>query len=427
VKALLLGALAFALLCAEGLDTWRAGKLAGAAGARLAVVATAIAAGALGAVAWLHQNGLQYLSPSPLAAASPGPVVALAALSAGLGLAAAGLAALSVRGNGARWGAAVAVVATLDLFAVHHDLNKVVPGATVRRTPEVVEVLRADGASRVHTFDYLRRPAGTPPLISEERPELARLPTSRRLIALAQQYVVIAPLWGFRGSFETDVVGLDSRQRRGLQLLAVAVQRDPWQFLRLLQTCGVTHVVARHSEGLELLEPLRVVHTPSAGEVHVFRVPGTLPRALVVPEARTADGLRAYQVLFEPTFDPRSTILLPSTERAGPAGPSAPWRIDIREERADRLGLTVTTARPGFLVVVDGYDKGWEAALDGQPVPVLRANVAFRGVAVPAGTHDVRLRYRPPRLGLGLTVSALSLAALLGLLWFGRGRAGDVP
>jgi uncharacterized membrane protein YfhO len=71
------------------------------------------------------------------------------------------------------------------------------------------------------------------------------------------------------------------------------------------------------------------------------------------------------------------------------------------------------------LVISDPYYPGWSAFLDGKPAPLLAANYALRGVAVPAGEHTVELRYRSVPLQAGLAASALALAALLA--WTLRG------
>ncbi|MFY0521669.1 YfhO family protein [Archangium gephyra] len=69
---------------------------------------------------------------------------------------------------------------------------------------------------------------------------------------------------------------------------------------------------------------------------------------------------------------------------------------------------------PAALVLNDAFYDGWSATLDGQPTPVLPANLAVRGVRVPAGTHRVSFTYRTPRLGLGALLS-LGTLGLLGL------------
>jgi hypothetical protein len=49
----------------------------------------------------------------------------------------------------------------------------------------------------------------------------------------------------------------------------------------------------------------------------------------------------------------------------------------------------------GFLVLNDLWHPWWFAEVDGQPSPILGANVLFRAGAVPAGRHTVRFRFRP--------------------------------
>jgi uncharacterized membrane protein YfhO len=50
--------------------------------------------------------------------------------------------------------------------------------------------------------------------------------------------------------------------------------------------------------------------------------------------------------------------------------------------------------------------------VDGQTVPLLRANHAFQAVAVPAGRHELVLRYRDRAFQLGAVLSLGTLAGL---------------
>ena len=68
----------------------------------------------------------------------------------------------------------------------------------------------------------------------------------------------------------------------------------------------------------------------------------------------------------------------------------------------------------------DAFWPGWEARLDGAPVPIIPVDGLVRGVAWPAGRHVLTMRYAPPEVGRGLAVSVLAL-----LLWAGLAvRAG---
>jgi uncharacterized membrane protein YfhO len=93
----------------------------------------------------------------------------------------------------------------------------------------------------------------------------------------------------------------------------------------------------------------------------------------------------------------------------------------IRERRADRLVVDTEASTRGHLVVAEAYQEGWKATLDGKEVPVRPANVLFRAVAVPAGSHRVELRYRPAAVYWGAALTATGVAALAALL-VRRGR-----
>jgi uncharacterized membrane protein YfhO len=78
---------------------------------------------------------------------------------------------------------------------------------------------------------------------------------------------------------------------------------------------------------------------------------------------------------------------------------------------ADRVRIEAELNEPGVVVLVDTYDPGWRVTVDGQRAPLLRANVAFRGVAVPAGRHVIEQVYRPWTVLAGLGTSAAALLA----------------
>jgi uncharacterized membrane protein YfhO len=66
--------------------------------------------------------------------------------------------------------------------------------------------------------------------------------------------------------------------------------------------------------------------------------------------------------------------------------------------------------------VADAAYPGWTARVDGQPAPLLTANLMLRGVALPAGAHEITLEYRPASWQLGRLVSLMALASCFVLL-----------
>jgi hypothetical protein len=181
--------------------------------------------------------------------------------------------------------------------------------------------------------------------------------------------------------------------------------------LRLLQLGAVADVVALHSAGLEALKPVLTADALMNEPVRVFEVPDFLPRAYAVGGTRIADGGNALRLLLDPQFDPRREVVLPA---GAPAAGDPQFRGDvvITHLGTDRMVLDVDLGARGYVVVVDAFDPGWRARVDGRETAVLRANVAFRAVAVGAGRHSVELRYRPRALLAGLGITAFSVLAL---------------
>ena len=114
-------------------------------------------------------------------------------------------------------------------------------------------------------------------------------------------------------------------------------------------------------------------------------------------------------------FDPENTTLVETEcepcrrmRAPGPAG-----QVRAKRWGTSSFQATVTADRPALLTVSQAWFPGWRGRVDGRSVPVLRANGVVQAIPVPAGTHEVKLFYQPPRLRLGLVLSTLTLMALL--------------
>lgn len=93
---------------------------------------------------------------------------------------------------------------------------------------------------------------------------------------------------------------------------------------------------------------------------------------------------------------------------------SGPPPVFASDEPA-RVVLRVKAAGRTRLVLMDTWDPGWKAFLDGRRVRVALAEQAFRAVEVEAGAHTVEFRYDPLpfKAGLWLAAAALGLVAWL--------------
>ncbi|HWN93566.1 MAG TPA: YfhO family protein, partial [Methylomirabilota bacterium] len=81
----------------------------------------------------------------------------------------------------------------------------------------------------------------------------------------------------------------------------------------------------------------------------------------------------------------------------------------------------VTASAPTLVVIAQSFYPAWHATVDGDRVPLLRANVAFQAVPVPAGEHRLRLVYSDRAFHLGGAISGGTVLACLFFWWrFGR-------
>jgi len=105
----------------------------------------------------------------------------------------------------------------------------------------------------------------------------------------------------------------------------------------------------------------------------------------------------------------------------GLARPSAPPQVQVQEREQTRVRVSVRGDADGLLVLADPWYPQWRVRVDGRPAELLRADHAFRGVRVPAGSHEVVFSYedRAMRLGVGL---ALATGLALAGAWAWRQR-----
>jgi hypothetical protein len=148
----------------------------------------------------------------------------------------------------------------------------------------------------------------------------------------------------------------------------------------------------------------------------VYRVGDDLPHAFFPRTVEViSDTSAALRRLLD--SDPREVAVV---ETGAPQAGEGTARI--RSYSPNEIVLDVAATRPGLLFVSEVYYPAWEAEIDGLEAEVLRTNVAFRGVVVPEGRHELRLRYSAAEFRVGFAVSSLSTAVVLVCLLLGLVR-----
>ncbi|MBF0485938.1 MAG: hypothetical protein HQL16_05445 [Candidatus Omnitrophica bacterium] len=65
----------------------------------------------------------------------------------------------------------------------------------------------------------------------------------------------------------------------------------------------------------------------------------------------------------------------------------------VKKFNVNEVALRTNFVSSKFVVYNDNFLKGWTVFIDGRKVPLYRSNVAFKGVWVPAGPHDVLFHF----------------------------------
>jgi hypothetical protein len=307
--------------------------------------------------------------------------------------------------------AAIAAVCLVDFSLLSARLLNTVPQVGVRRDSELVQALLAD--------PNRQRVLAPQQLLSDREAWSRGVEKVRRyepvpLTRAVSMIVGLAP----RANPETELTGFSD--------LRPAAYRK-----QLLDLCGVTHMVVESSEpqpipGWEIVQRgfVPAEFTVRGGEADrrpyvLYRNTAAMPRAFVVGDAQILTGGHAKAL---GDLQPRREVLV--EHDVLPAGPRSEYRTArVTSRTGEHVAIEAELDRPGYLVLTDMYYSGWTATVDGKDSPIHSANVAFRAIALDAGSHRVEFTYRPAGFQIGAIVTALTLVGLL----FSSSRSAPRP
>jgi hypothetical protein len=168
------------------------------------------------------------------------------------------------------------------------------------------------------------------------------------------------------------------------------------------------------------LKPGDLTFVARTADAYIYENPRALPRVFLASAWQRAGFAELIRDGW-PDVNPRRVVLLehapalplPERERSGVKGSPAEFGGTARIVRYRNTEVTIETdsPSPALLVLTDVWHPWWRAEIDGAPAEMLKADVLFRAVAVPAGRHTVRFSFHP---------FAGALAELRGLLRLSR-------
>ena len=195
------------------------------------------------------------------------------------------------------------------------------------------------------------------------------------------------------------------REFDGLLSLIYSVTNVSWS--RLEDFMGVSQITA---PGKVLEWQARTNYRPlvTAGQRPIFN-----------------DNTSAMPPIYSPDFDGSKIVFLEQQiNHFVTVSNLTNAKILTAKFRNNSVDIVAEATEPSLVVIAQTYYHNWRAEVDGQPTQLLRANVAFQAVQIPAGVHKIRLVYQDIAFGVGAKISLAALAVCL-LILFGQRRAQD--
>lgn len=160
-----------------------------------------------------------------------------------------------------------------------------------------------------------------------------------------------------------------------------------------------------------------VVH--QADGLNVLENPDVLPKVFFVDEVVVAnDASEAMNFLISESNDFRRSAIVQGVEGIQ-SQPDSLASARVTSYNAHEMSVEVVRSNPGFLVISEMYyPDGWKAYINDEPVSIVRTNYLLRGVEIPAGNHNLTLRYEPAWYPVARAISNGSNIIVLLLLAF---------
>ncbi|MCC3153604.1 YfhO family protein [Hymenobacter sp. BT770] len=148
----------------------------------------------------------------------------------------------------------------------------------------------------------------------------------------------------------------------------------------------------------------------------VQRNPGALGNAWFVSTVKTVNSPDEEMAALS-TLSPATEAVVDASkfpQQKAATYDAAGSTITLTNYSPDELKYRYTAKNDGFVVFSEiFYADGWQAFIDGKPVPHLRADYVLRAMPVPAGSHVIDFKFEPKAYAVGNAVSLASSIVLL--------------
>jgi hypothetical protein len=314
--------------------------------------------------------------------------------------------------TGRRW--LVLAVIAIDLSFAAQAVFPVAP-ATIFAQPEVYDLISQKNAdTSVFLYDFFSSPnlIEHPTAVEAAEHQMQRL-TPGLGVPLGVRYLLDPELNQVRSA-------------RWRQIEQLFRKSDEPTRIRLLGRFGVSHLLVEAGDGA----PPGLVNrgkakVPGGDAITAFRIQQSRPLVSLASSASIAQDREAALAMVSSSSALNHVTIEAEITRENPdlfgaiKSSFGSGSLQKIEHQPGHITATVTSTVPTLLIAAQSYNIGWKATLDKQPVAVFPVDVLLTGVFVPAGTHDISLKYQPATWSQGAALSGLALLIVVTLIGYG--------
>jgi hypothetical protein len=151
--------------------------------------------------------------------------------------------------------------------------------------------------------------------------------------------------------------------------------------------------------------------------IHWARRPSAMPMITAGQKPFFGADNEVFQSLGDTNLDFRQVAIFPPEARAAITATRQPdARVSTQQFANQRVSFRTDSPAPALVIISQSYYPTWKARIDGNPTRLWRADYAFQGIEVPAGSHEVILKYDDTAFHVGCWLSLLGVMILAGKL-----------
>jgi uncharacterized membrane protein YfhO len=138
-----------------------------------------------------------------------------------------------------------------------------------------------------------------------------------------------------------------------------------------------------------------------------------LLKAVIVDDADTAKYAAAMLRPFFASHMPQSYMI---EELSADVDSLKQEAFQVSFFSQNNIKGTITLQRSKLLFFTIPFDEDWKVFDNGKEITMEQANIGFTGLLLPAGTHNLELRFVPAAVPVGIIISIISLLLTLLLI-----------